>query len=217
MLKPIQIIPTLFATTEAEYQKRLDQLNASELFQEGWVQLDLMDNKFVPNKSIGLDVIKKNPPPFQKEAQLMVLDPDEWLEGLFELKVDRIILPVEIDKNILDFMNLIQDNNIEVGLSLNPETDSEALNAYLDLLDSVLLMGVKPGFENQQLDLGIYDKIKIIKQEIPSLRVGVDGGVNNTNIKELVNAGVDYLAIGSYLFTGDFDENLERLWETLYE
>lgn len=213
----VQIIPTLFSTTEEEYQKRLDKLNASQLFQEGWVQLDLMDNKFVPNLSIGLDIVKKYPLPFKKEAQLMVVDPDEWLEGLFELKVDRIIMPVEIDKNVLDFINLIKDNNIEVGLSLNPETDSEELSPYLDLLDSVLLMGVKPGLENQQLDLGTYEKIKTIKQKIPSLKVGVDGGVNYTNIKKLVNAGVDYLAIGSYLFTGNFDENLERLWEVLHE
>lgn len=213
----VQIIPTLFSTTEEEYQKRLDKLNASELFQEGWVQLDLMDNKFVPNKSIGLDVIKKYPLPFKKEAQLMVLDPDEWLEGLFELKVDRIIMPVEIDKNILDFINLVKDNNIEVGLSLNPESRIESLDLFLDLLDSVLLMGVKPGLEKQELDPGIFGKMKTIKAKIPTLKIGVDGGVNDTNIKKLVNAGVDYLAIGSYLFTGDFDENLEKLWEALYE
>lgn len=213
----IQIIPTLFSTTEEEYQKRLDKLNASELFKEGWVQLDLMDNKFVPNKSIGLEVIKKNPPPFKKEAQLMVVDPDEWLEGLFELKVDRIIIPVEIEKNVLDFINLIKDNNIEAGLSLNPETDSKELSPYLDLLDSILLMGVKPGLENQQLDLRIYEKIGIIKQKNKSLKVGVDGGVDDTNIKKLVNAGADYLAIGSYLFTGNFDENLEKIWEAIHE
>lgn len=213
----VQIIPTLFSTTEEEYQKRLDKLNTSELFQEGWVQLDLMDNKFVPNKSIGLDVIKKYPLPFKKEAQLMVLDPDEWLEGLFELKVDRIIMPVEIDKNILDFINLVKDNNIEVGLSLNPESRIESLDLFLDLLDSVLLMGVKPGLEKQELDPGIFGKIKTIKAKIPTLKIGVDGGVNDTNIKKLVNTEVDYLAIGSYLFTGDFDENLEKLWEALYE
>lgn len=213
----VQIIPTTFSTTEEEYKVRLAKLANSSSFKEGWVQLDLMDNKFVPNLSIGLDIVKKYPLPFKKEAQLMVVDPDEWLEGLFELKVDRIIIPVEIDKNVLDFINLIKDNNIEVGLSLNPETDAEELSPYLDLLDSVLLMGVKPGLENQQLDLRIYEKIKIIKQKIPSLKVGVDGGVNDTNIKKLVNAGADYLAIGSYLFTGDFDENLEKLWEALHE
>lgn len=211
----VQIIPTLFSTTEEEYKARLAKLAHSSAFKEGWVQLDLMDNEFVPNLSIGLDIIKKYPLPFKKEAQLMVMDPDKWLEGLFELKVDRIIIPVEIDKNILDFINLIKGNNIEVGLSLNPESRVELLDPFLDLLDAVLLMGVKPGLERQELDPGIVGKIKAIKEKNPTLKIGVDGGVKDTNIKQLIEAGVDYLAIGSYLFTGDFDENLERLWEVI--
>ncbi len=211
----VQIIPTTFSTTEEEYKARLTKLAQSASFKEGWVQLDLMDNEFVPNKSIGLDVIKKNPPPFKIEAQLMVVDPGEWLEGLFELKVDRIIFPVEIDKNILDFINLIKGNNIEVGLSLNPESKLEQLDPFLGLLDAVLLMGVKPGLEQQELDPGTFGKIKTLKEKIPTLKVGVDGGVKDTNIKQLIEAGVDYLAIGSYLFTGDFDENLENLWEII--
>lgn len=213
----VQIIPTTFSTTEEEYKARLAKLAHSSSFKEGWVQLDLMDNKFVPNLSIGLDIIKKYPLPFKKEAQLMVMDPDEWFEGLFELKVDRIIIPVEIDKNILDFINLIKGNNIEVGLSLNPESKVELLDPFLDLLDAVLLMGVKPGLEQQELDPGIVGKIKAIKEKIPTLKIGVDGGVKDTNIKQLIEAGVDYLAIGSYLFAGDFDENLEKLWEVLNE
>lgn len=213
----VQIIPTTFSTTEGEYKARLAKLVHSASFEEGWVQLDLMDNKFVPNKSIGLDIIKKNPPPFKKEAQLMVTDPHEWLEGLFELKVDRIIIPVEIDKNILDFINLIKGHNIEVGLSLNPESKVELLDPFLDLLDAVLLMGVKPGLEQQELDPSIVGKIKAIKEKIPTLKIGVDGGVKDTNIKQLIKAGADYLAIGSYLFTGDFDENLEKLWEVINE
>lgn len=211
----VQIIPTTFSTTEGEYKARLAKLAHSSSFTEGWVQLDLMDNKFVPNLSIGLDIIKKYPLPFKQEAQLMVMDPDEWLEGLFELKVDRIIIPVEIDKNILDFINLIKGNNIEVGLSLNPESKVELLDPFLDLLDAVLLMGVKPGLEQQELDPGTVGKIKAIKEKIPTLKIGVDGGVKDTNIKQLIEAGVDYLAIGSYLFTGDFDENLEKLWEVI--
>ena len=211
----VQIIPTLFSTTEGEYKNRLSKLNSSELIKDGWVQLDLMDNKFVPNLSIGLDIIEKYPLPFKKEAQLMVVDPGEWIEGLIDLKVDRIIFPIEIDEKILDFINEVKDNNMEVGLSLNPETETEQLDSYIDLLDAVLLMGVKPGLEHQKFNPGTIQKIRQVKQTVPGLKVGVDGGVNDTNVKELVNAGVDYLAIGSYLFDGDFDENLKRLWEKI--
>lgn len=211
----VQIIPTLFSTTEEEYKARLAKLKFSTSFTEGWVQLDLMDNKFVPKMGISLDVVKNNPHPFNVEAQLMVVDPGEWLDGLIELKVNRIIFPVEIDLNILDFINKIKDSNIELGLSLNPETEVSELDPYLDLLDAVLLMGVKPGLENQELSEKTYQKIKDLKGKMTDLKVGVDGGVNNTNIKQLVNSEVDYLAIGSYLFTGDFDENLENIWEII--
>lgn len=211
----VQIIPTLFSTTEEEYKQRLAKLSASS-FKDGWVQFDLMDNKFVPNLSIGLDVIKKYPLDFKKEAQLMVVDPGQWIDGLIDLKVDRIVFPVEIDENILDFINQVKDNNIEVGLSLNPETETEQLDSYIDLLDAILLMGVKPGMENQQLNPGTYWKIKAVKQKLSGLKVGVDGGVNDTNVKQLVDSGVDYLAIGSYLFNGEFDENLESLWEAIH-
>lgn len=211
----VQIIPTLFSTTEEEYKERLAKLSSSLLFKEGWVQLDFMDNKFVQNKSIGLDVIKKYPLPFKKEAQLMVVDPGKWIGGLIELQVDRIIFPVEIKERILEYINMIKNNKIETGLSLNPETRTDELDNYLDLLDSVLLMAVKPGHENQHFDRIIYEKIGLIKQKRPNIKVGVDGGVNNTNIKDLVKAGVDYVAVGSYLFNGDIDENLESLWEVI--
>ena len=211
----VQIIPTTFSTTEEGYRNRLLKLTSSTLFKDGCVQLDFMDNKFVPNLSIGLDVIKKYPPPFKMEAQLMVVDPRGWIDGLVELKVERIIFPIEIDKDIAELINLIKDNNIEVGLSLNPDTDVKNLDSYLKLLDAVLLMAVNPGLEQQKFDKRTYQKIKLIKQKLLKVKVGVDGGVSDANIRDLVDAGVDYLAIGSFLFKGDFDENLKKLWEAL--
>lgn len=211
----VQIIPTLFSTTEEEYQKRLDKLNSCELLEGGWVQLDLMDNKFVPNKSIGLDIIKKYPLDFQKEAQLMVIDPNVWIDGLIELGVDRIIFPVEVGQDIKDLISKVKNNKIEVGLSLNPETEVTILDSYLGLIDAVLLMSVKPGLEGQQFDAKTYEKISYLKEKNPSLKIGVDGGINDTNIKNLVDAGADYLAIGSFLFNGSISENLEILWEAV--
>lgn len=211
----VQIIPTLFSTTEEEYQKRLTKLNSCDLLQEGWVQLDLMDNRFVPNLSIGLDVIKKYPLDYHKEAQLMVVDPAKWIDGLIDFGVDRIIFPVEIDKDILGLINKVKSNTIEVGLSLNPETEVKELEPYLELLDAVLCMAVKPGLEGQQFDMNIYQKIADIKQKSLKIKVGVDGGINDTNAKDLADAGADYLAIGSFLFNGNISENLENLWEVI--
>lgn len=211
----VQIIPTLFSTTEEEYRNRLSRLTSSSFLKDGWVQLDLMDNKFVPKQGISLEVVRRYPNPFYKEAQLMVIDPGEWIGGLIDLKVNRIVFPVEIKGDILMFINQIKKAGIEVGLSVNPDTKLEKVYPYINSLDGILLMGVNPGLEGQKLDLEVNEKIKEIKLKNPNIKVGIDGGVNDTNVKELVKAGADYLAIGSYLFTGDIDENLENLWEAI--
>lgn len=211
----VQIIPTLFSTTEEEFKQRITTVQSSQNFKEGWVQLDLMDNKFVPNLSIGMDIIKKYPLNYNKEAQLMVVDPQAWLPDLFEYKVDRIIFPIEIDKDILRIIQIIKDQKIEAGLSVNPETNAGELEPYLKSLDAVLFMGVKPGLEGQKLSPTTSAKIKEVKKKFPDIKVGVDGGIKDSNVKELVEAGVDYLAIGSFLFEGSLDENLEKIWQAI--
>lgn len=211
----VQIIPTLFSTTEEEFKQRIAKIESSQNFKEGWVQLDLMDNKFVPNLSIGMDIIKKYPLDYNKEAQLMVVDPQVWLADLVEYGVDRIIFPVEIDKDIQKIIQIIKDQNIEAGLSVNPETEVTEINPYLTALDAVLFMGVKPGLEGQELSPATSVKIKEVKKKFPQIKIGVDGGIKDTNVKELVEAGVDYLAIGSFLFEGDIDENLEKIWQAI--
>lgn len=210
----VEIIPTLFSKTEEEYIKRIEKVSLVEEFKNGWVQLDLMDNKFVPSFSIGLDIVEKYPLPFKKEAQLMVVKPQEWFDGLFKIKVDRIIFPIEIPEDINKLIKQIKDHNIQVGLSINPETEIEKIEPYINNLDAILLMGVTPGAEGQSLSPNTMDKIKFIKNKW-SVLVGVDGGVKDSNAKELVNAGVDYLAIGSYLVNGDISQNFQKLMEAI--
>lgn len=211
----VQIIPTLFSTTEKEYKERLEKLQSSGFLENGWVQLDLMDNRFVPNLSIDLDIVKKSPLNYQVEAQLMVEKPEEWITGLLEIGVERIIFPVEIDVDFEKLIARIKKAGIAVGLSVNPETDWRKLEPYLDKLDAVLFMSVKPGLEGQEFSVNTFDKIREVKQKRPDVLVGVDGGINDTNVKRLVDAGADYLAIGSFLFTGDIDENIEKIWEAI--
>lgn len=209
----VQIVPTLFATNEKQYRLRIEKLVESSLNSDSWVQIDLMDNKFVQNKSVGLAVVKKFPLAFKKEVQLMVLNPDEWINGLLDLGVDRIIFPVEIG-NINQFINRIKSNNIEVGLSLNPETEVGSLDDFAAGLDAVLLMAVNPGSEGQEFDIKVIGKIKEIKNKW-QIKVGVDGGIKDSNARQLIEAGADYLAIGSFLFEGNFDENLEKIRQAI--
>lgn len=215
VFKMVQIIPTLFSKTEEEYVQRLKKVNLVNDFEDGWVQLDLMDNKFVSSFSVGLDIVEKYPLPFKKEAQLMVINPMEWFDGLFKLNVDRIIFPLEIAENIDNLLHKVKQRNIQVGLSLNPETDILKIEPYLNLLDGVLLMGVTPGKEGQTLSPDTSDKIRYIKDKGWNILVGVDGGVKDINARQLVDSGADYLAIGSYLFNGDIVKNYNRLMEII--
>lgn len=212
-----QIIPTLFSKNEEEFKLRIQRVQESESFKDGaWVQYDLMDGKFVPTTGISLEVIKKYPlENYQKEAQLIVADPKEWIDGLVDYGVERIIFPLEIEHDINELIEYISRKGIEVGISINPETEVKELEKYAKDLDAILLMSVKPGLERQEFAESTIEKVKFIREQKWIVAIGVDGGIKDSNVKALVDAGVDYLAIGSFLFEGDIDENVERIWEAI--
>ena len=217
MLTNIQIVPAILATTEEEYKEKIDKIGACPELVKGWVQIDLMDNKFVHNKSIGVDVITKYPTSFKREVHLMVEYPENWIEELVKIKVDRIIFPVEDSGGVAERIKHIKDHGIEVGLAVNPETPVAKITPFIDTIDVVLLMSVHPGFGGQQFIPETVEKVK----EAAALRAGrgflieVDGGINEVVAKDLVEAGVDILVIGEHLINGDITENLEKIWESL--
>ncbi|MDP3973429.1 MAG: ribulose-phosphate 3-epimerase [Candidatus Daviesbacteria bacterium] len=209
----VQILPTIFAKTEEDYKKQIHQVELSGAFKDGWVQIDLMDNKFVPNLSIDLDIVAKYPINSRKEAQLMVAEPQNWIDRLAILGFVRIIFPIEIG-NTDQLIEKITVHQIQVGLSINPDTDVDKLFEFLDKINLVLVMGVHPGFQGQKFIPETLDKIRKLAdlKSKYNFLIGEDGGINPETVKGLVEAGVDNLAVGSYLFKGDINENLENLW-----
>ena len=214
----IQIIPAILATTEKEYHEQLEKIISADVFQEGWIQIDIMDNKFVQNKSIGFDVIAKYPEFFKKEIKLLVEDPTNWLEQAAYIDahfMDRVIAPVEVGAlKIEKYLNKAKELRLEVGLSVNPKTPIESLVPFVDKIRYVVIMSVEPGFQGQQFITDALEKVKKVKSQY-SLTVGVDGGINSSNVRSIVDAGADYLAVGSGLLKGDIDANLEKFWEAL--
>ena len=194
----IQIIPAILATTEKEYHEQLEKIISADVFQEGWIQIDIMDNKFVQNKSIGFDVIAKYPESFKKEIQLLVEDPTNWLEQAAYIDahfMDRVIAPVEVGAlKIEKYLNKAKELRLEVGLSVNPKTPIESLVPFVDKIRYVVIMSVEPGFQGQQFITDALEKVKKVKSQY-SLTVGVDGGINSSNVRSIVDAGADYLAV----------------------
>lgn len=207
----VQIIPAILATTPEDYKRDIEKLNNSESFQEGWVHIDFMDNKFVPNKSIKPDVIKESPTPLKKEAHIMVENPIEWIPGLKEANFDRVIFHIESKDDPVEVIKTVKEAGIEVGIAANPETQVEKLKG-LDV-DVILIMGVKPGFQGRPFEGNTYERIKKTLQFFDN--VAVDGAVKDNNALELVQSGAKILVSGSAIMKGDVDENLEKLWEAI--
>lgn len=208
----LQIIPTVLATSEEQYQKDIGRFAAVKTLRDGWVHLDFMDNKFVLNQSIDPTVTAKYKVPFTKEAHLMVQHPKEWIKELVEASFKRVFFHLESDDGVDECIGYIKDQGLEVGLVLNHETPLEKLEPFISRIDAVLLMSVVPGFQGQPFIEGVLDRIYDFKSRGWTVRVGVDGAVKNTNIRQLVDAGVDYVIVGSYLLKGDIEEKLENLW-----
>lgn len=217
----VQIIPSILAKTEQEYKDKLSQIEQSKFFEGGWVQIDFMDNKFVPNLSIGTEIVAKYPTKQKIEAQLMVEDPYFWATKFKGIEITRFIAPIESDKELLDqFVSFVKANTeAEVGFSFNPSTDINRLEDYKEVAQAVLIMSVNPGFGGQEFMPEALDKVKkaarLRLENNLHFLIGVDGGVNSLVAKGLADGGANYLVIGSHLLQGDIDENLEKIWESI--
>jgi ribulose-phosphate 3-epimerase len=176
-----------------------------------------MDNKFVHNKSVGVDIIKKYPINASVEAHLMVDYPENWIDELVKIGIDRIIFPIEDSEGIDERITHIKNHGLEVGLAVNPETPVAKVESFVDKIDVVLLMSVHPGFGGQEFIPEVLDKVSelVNLQKRAHFLIEVDGGINQDNIKNLVKAGVNNLAIGEKLIYGDIKKNLEDIQKEL--
>lgn len=210
----VQIIPAILATSEENYERDVSRYKKSPSFQEGWVHIDFMDNKFVPNQSIEPSVISKYPINLHKEAHLMVANPLGWVDKLIAAGFARIIFHIEAE-NVEKCIEYIKTKKLQIGLAVNNDTPIENLKPFIEKIDVVLVMAVIPGFQGQKFIPESLDRVKKIKSLGWKVQIGVDGAVKDDNIKNIVDAGVDFVNVGSYLLKGDLDENLENLWEKI--
>ena len=211
----IQIIPAILATSEDQYQKDLQKLSSCEPLKGGWVHIDLADNKFVQNKTVGPEVVQKFPTNFLLEAHLMVENPLSWIDQLIQAGFERVIFHLESNDDTDECINKIKEHNLEVGIALKKETPIEKLAPFVDKIDVVLIMTIVPGFQGQPLIPQTLIKVREIKSKNWPVKVGVDGAVSDVDVKEVVASGIDFMIVGSFLLKGDTEENLEKLWEII--
>ena len=182
------------------------------------VHLDIMDGHFVPNLTLGPQVVKSLRPltrlPF--EAHLMITEPAKFSGPFIEAGSDLVLFHIEVVPRPEKLLKEIKNNGARAGLVLNPPTPVETLLPYLDSVDQVLVMSVNPGLGGQEFISGALDKISVLDEERRKrglhFEIEVDGGVNPKTGTLCREAGADILVVGTYLFRAkDIKEAVKSL------
>ena len=180
-----------------------------------WIHWDVMDGHFVPNLTFGAPVIKKCRKVLDLffDVHLMIDAPEKYLKDFIDAGSDALTIHVEATKKIDNCFKMLEEHGVKKGLSLRPKTSLDKIRPYLKDLDLVLVMTVEPGFGGQSFMLDQVQKIndlyKIRSEEGFDFKIEVDGGINDKTAKEVLSA--DVLVAGSFIFKGDYKDQIERL------
>lgn len=175
------------------YREQIERISFADR-----VQIDLMDGVFAPNKNLN-PIQVWWPDGMQADIHLMYQKPSEHLETLISLKPHLIILHVESDGNIEDYITHIQRFGIKAGVALLEDTSVNEAHGCIEVADHVLLFAGKLGSFGGVANLSVLEKVAQIRQIKPTVEIGWDGGVNDTNIKSLHEAGIDVCSVGGFI------------------
>ncbi len=216
-MKKIKISPSILSADFSELGKEIKKL------EEGGADLihvDVMDGHFVPNLTIGPPIIKTlrkyTKLPF--DVHLMISPVHKYIKNFADAGSDIITIHPEATEDLKESISLIKELNKKVGISLNPNTEINVIESQLNNIDLVLIMSVFPGFGRQKFIPKTIKKIKDLKEikdkNNYSFDIEVDGGINFSNSKEVINAGANILVSGTTIFkenNGNIKKNIETL------
>ncbi len=202
----------------ADFGHLADEVRRAEEAGVELVHLDIMDGHFVPNLTIGPQIVKSlriyTRLPF--EAHLMITRPENFFSGFIKAGSNLVLFHIETTPQPVSLLEEIKKCGSKAGLVVNPETPAEKLFPFLELVDQVLVMSVHPGFGGQEFISNALEKIKALSEERRKrglkFEIEVDGGVNPETGKLCQEAGVNILVVGTYLFhANDIKEALQSL------
>jgi ribulose-phosphate 3-epimerase len=190
------VVPAILTDDPQALAKMVRQAEAFTDF----VQVDIMDGRFVPSNSIVCNDISTVSPKLRWEAHLMVKQPEEQLQCFAMAGAEKIVFHFEATSSPLRIITMIRHLGVKVGLAVNPETPLTTTLSLADSVDSVLFLTVHPGFYGAKFLPEVLDKVMELRARKPNLEIGVDGGIKDANIADVARLGLDHICVGSAIF-----------------
>lgn len=204
----IDICPTITRSTPEEYQAQIERVvNFAHR-----IHIDLSDGGLAPNQLLPVDQVWW-PGGIRADLHVMYRHPQKYLSTLIALGPQLVILHAEAEGNFLECADALHHHGIEAGIALLPQTPVANIKPGLEFIDHVLIFSGNLGHQGgSHADLSLLSKVKELKSLKPTLEIGWDGGVNDENVQQLVNAGVEVINAGGFIQNSD---NAEAAYATL--
>lgn len=187
------ICSTITAKTPAEFAMQSEKIALTDAMR---VQIDIADGDFASPQTVNLNQIYWDEK-YSADLHLMMKKPSEWIEAIVSLAPNLVILHAESEGNLSAIFEHLQKFDIKVGVAILPETQPETIQDLLEQADHALIFAGNLGHQGGNADLVQLEKVAQIRAMNPDIEIGWDGGANESNVRQIVNAGVDVVNVGA--------------------